>query len=379
MDLAHDLDLIRKRLKIGRAHITNTTDELLSTLNEFLVTADTLSVTFPQDQEFAQAVQQLFAETQRILPLKAVIGEHRETYAYISRLHKDIEKKFTVNPDALGTRNAPGMRRDAVDKVVAQQLILEGSAEVCEDFQRARNLNIISPSIREQYQAFMVFTRHLEAGDIDQALACQTLLPLPVQLLFQLHKAKFVRILRTRRVEEAVSYAKDHFEPFTELEKPEIERLMGALIFTGNLSESPYRDLAHPDFEARLFRDIAAEASKSIGLQQMSGLETVINAGVQAVPQLMQAVPLMQEKMWRTQLPVEMRLTPDLRFHSLFVCPVTKEVTGADNPPMLLPCGHAISRHALESLAKSSSRGKFKCPTCPVEAGVKDAMELVLT
>jgi len=379
MELTHDLDLIRKRLKIGRSHIAKTTDELISTLDDFLQAADQLSVNPTQDQEFSQSVLQLFTETQRILPLKAVLAEHRETYAYISRLHKDIELKFTVNPELLGTQKAQGLRRDLVDKMVAQQFVLEGTVEICEDFQQVRNLSIISPSLREQYQATMVFIRQLEAGDVDQALQWQTQVCLPVRLVFMLHKAKFVRILKNRNASEAVKYAKEHFEPFTDLEKPEIERLMGALIFTGNLSESPYRDLAHPDFESQLFRHIATEACRSIGLPLSSGLETVIAAGVQAMPQLLQAAPLLQDRLWRTQFPVEMKLSPDLRFHSLFVCPVTKEVTGADNPPMLLPCGHAISRHALESLAKSSARGKFKCPTCPVESGSKDAMQLVLS
>lgn len=379
MDLTRDLDLIRKRLKIGRAHIAKTTEELLSTLDDFIQTADSLSVNAKQDQEFSQSVQQLFAETQRILPLKAVLVEHRETYAYISRLNKDIEKKFTVNPEMLGSRNAPEFKRELVDRVVAQQFVLEGTVEICEDFQRARNLSIVSPSIREQYQATMTLIKHLETGDIDQALQWQPQVCLPVHLLFLLHKVKFVRILKSHNTSEAVKYAKEHFEPFTELEKPEIERLMGALIFAGNLSESPYRDLSLPDFESQLFRHISAEACRCIGLPLASSFETVVTAGIQAVPQLIQAVPLLQDQLWKTQFPVEMRLSPELHFHSLFVCPVTKEVTGTDNPPMLLPCGHVISRHALESLAKSSARGKLKCPTCPVESGSKDAMQLVLS
>ena len=44
MDLSHDLDHIRKRLKIGRAHIRQTTDELLETVDAFLKEAETLSV-----------------------------------------------------------------------------------------------------------------------------------------------------------------------------------------------------------------------------------------------------------------------------------------------------------------------------------------------
>jgi hypothetical protein len=47
------------------------------------------------------------------------------------------------------------------------------------------------------------------------------------------------------------------------------------------------------------------------------------------------------------QLPVEIELPSEFTFHTTFRCPVSKEATTADNPPMLLPCGHVISRRSL--------------------------------
>lgn len=43
------------------------------------------------------------------------------------------------------------------------------------------------------------------------------------------------------------------------------------------------------------------------------------------------------------ELPVATDLGKDFQFHSIFVCPVTKEINTPDNPPMLLNCGHVIS------------------------------------
>ena len=45
------------------------------------------------------------------------------------------------------------------------------------------------------------------------------------------------------------------------------------------------------------------------------------------------------------ELPVATDLGKDHQYHSIFVCPVTKEISTIDNPPMLLNCGHVISEY----------------------------------
>mmetsp|Transcript_28008 Transcript_28008/g.27681 ORF Transcript_28008/g.27681 Transcript_28008/m.27681 type:complete len:99 (+) Transcript_28008:851-1147(+) len=83
-------------------------------------------------------------------------------------------------------------------------------------------------------------------------------------------------------------------------------------------------------------------------------------------------------KIWTQPMPTELNLDPKLRFHSIFVCPVSREISTPENPPMLLPCGHMISKQSMERLLSSSSRGKFKCPTCPVEATDRDIRQVTI-
>lgn len=48
---------------------------------------------------------------------------------------------------------------------------------------------------------------------------------------------------------------------------------------------------------------------------------------------------------------IEIDLDPDHRYHSVFACPILRQQTSEDNPPMKLSCGHVISRDALNKLS----------------------------
>jgi hypothetical protein len=75
------------------------------------------------------------------------------------------------------------------------------------------------------------------------------------------------------------------------------------------------------------------------------------------------------------QLPVEVPLGREFVFHSIFACPVSREQSTPDNPPMILPCGHCMCRQSIAKIARSPSRA-FKCPYCPVEAMLHQCLEL---
>ncbi|WVN88866.1 uncharacterized protein L203_104080 [Cryptococcus depauperatus CBS 7841] len=76
-----------------------------------------------------------------------------------------------------------------------------------------------------------------------------------------------------------------------------------------------------------------------------------------------------------TDLPMEVSLPASRRYHSVFVCPVSKEQATESNPPKMLNCGHVIASESLERLMKGG-RPNVKCPYCPQETPPDAAQRL---
>lgn len=108
---------------------------------------------------------------------------------------------------------------------------------------------------------------------------------------------------------------------------------------------------------------------------------TSVYVGTTALPVIMKLYTIMSSKKaeWSAQdeLPVEIPLDEELRYHSVFACPVSKEQATDDNPPMMMPCGHVVCKESLARLSRSSrASSRFKCPYCPSESSVDQAVQV---
>lgn len=179
----------------------------------------------------------------------------------------------------------------------------------------------------------------------------------------------------------ALAYARQHFGRFQARHLREIQQLASAMVFAPNLPDSPY----HLTFASvsTAFTDVAASFTREfcslLGLSAESPLYLAVTAGALALPRLMKFMLATRSKgtEWTTtqELPFETPLPQSMLFHSIFVCPVSKEQTTEDNPPMVIPCGHMLARETLQKLCKGN---RFKCPYCPSEGLFKDARRVVL-
>jgi hypothetical protein len=111
-----------------------------------------------------------------------------------------------------------------------------------------------------------------------------------------------------------------------------------------------------------------------------SGFFLTLLAGLISMPQIVKSEAILKDKKDisnNKELPYEISLPNELKFHSIFICPVAKEISTIDNPPMLLTCGHVISKNSLNKMNKTvNSNSQIKCPTCPNSQSITDCIEL---
>lgn len=187
----------------------------------------------------------------------------------------------------------------------------------------------------------------------------------------------------------AIPYARNTFPTFPPRYAAQIRELVGALAYLPNLAESPYASLfasASSDTAADSTYLAAAQAFTSefcalLSLSSASPLLTTTTAGCIAIPTLQKfsQIQSLHKTSWTTsaELPVEVPLPPAFSFHSIFVCPVSKEQSTDENPPMMLNCGHVLCRGSLKQLGRGE-RERVKCPYCPVESTVGEASRVYL-
>ncbi|KAK3393841.1 CTLH/CRA C-terminal to lish motif domain-containing protein [Podospora didyma] len=178
----------------------------------------------------------------------------------------------------------------------------------------------------------------------------------------------------------AIRYAQKHFPRHQGRHLHEIQRLVNALAYASNLQASPYRALFETDDAfAEVSSSFTREFCSLLGLSAESPLYIAATAGALALPQLVKYTTATRSKNteWTTvnELAFETPLPKRMVYHSIFVCPVSKEQTTEDNPPMIIPCGHVLAKETLQKLCKGS---RFKCPYCPNEGQMKDARQIIL-
>lgn len=134
--------------------------------------------------------------------------------------------------------------------------------------------------------------------------------------------------------------------------------MMTLLIFKGNVQSCPYNEFSEDSLWLKVtnmfINDCCSILSKftlTLELPNESGFCLSTLAGMIAMPQILKAEQILRNKkeiINEKELPYEIHLPDQLKFHSLFICPVTKDISTLENPPMLLTCGHVVSQYKLE-------------------------------
>ncbi|XAR71430.1 hypothetical protein NMG60_11028682 [Bertholletia excelsa] len=374
-------DRVTKKQKLS----TSKSQEVIEQLDQEIEKA--LSKIRPVDDTMLQSdhkmiLTELKTKLNELAPLGQLEGTQKELNIALSKYPKHLEKSF--NPDISKAYRNVDFDAHTVNQIIATHLYRKGLFDVSDCFINEANemdTSIMRTPYIELYHILdATRVRNLEPA-LKWAAANHDLLNQSgSDLELKLHKLQFVEILQKRGREEALNYARAFLASFASNHMAEVQKLMACLLWAGKLENSPYSELLSPTLWEKLAEDLTRQFCNILGQSYESLLSVTVAAGVQALPTLLKLMNVMTGKKqeWQTmkQLPVPVDLDREFQFHSIFVCPVSREQASDENPPMRLTCGHVLCKQSIAKLSKNNSTRPFKCPYCPTEVEASKCRQL---
>ncbi|XP_075674472.1 protein RMD5 homolog [Castanea sativa] len=335
--------------------------------------------TSPVDQK--SILTDLKLKLNALVPLQQLEGSQKELNLNLSKYPKVLEKFF--NPDISKAYRNVDFDFHIVNQTVANHFYRQGLFDLGDSIlNEAGEPEAIA--IRSQFFEMHQILEAVRVGNLEPALkwACinrEKLKQNGSNIELKLHRLQFVEILRRGSLTDSLNYARAYLAPFATLHMEEIQKLMACLLFARRLDSSPYADMTSPTQWENLTEELTGQFCSLLEQSYESPLSVAIAAGVEGLPTLLKLANVMAAKKqeWQAmkQLPVPVDLGKEFQFHSIFVCPVSRDQASDENPPMLLPCLHVLCKQSIMKLSKSGTR-TFKCPYCPAEASVAQCKQL---
>ncbi|KAI6028355.1 CTLH/CRA C-terminal to lish motif domain-containing protein [Pisolithus orientalis] len=363
--------------------IEGSLDSLLQTLYQVKDKMETEPVTEDTLALIAQTVE---------AKKKEIDEKQKEIYNAIVRLGKTLDKTFTQPLPSYDPLFVADDAKASLDAIVAVHFLRTGQFSTAEMFIQESGVTI-DAEIRSKFEELHRILTALRMQDIGPALEwCsknrQFLQSKSSPLEFYLHRSQYIRLLLACKppdYQPALFYANTVLRNFYTEHTAEFRRLLACVMYLPKqkLEYSPYADLASSTVHTDLESLFATEYCASLGMSHQVPLRVVGDIGAGgALARIEKARTVMKEKKseWSQsdELPVrgliEITLAPEHRYHSIFACPVSKEQSTEQNPPMMMVCGHVITKDSLQKLSKNN--GRVKCPYCPAESVQTSALRI---
>ncbi|KAG4301988.1 hypothetical protein PCK1_001964 [Pneumocystis canis] len=319
-----------------------------------------------------------------------VTEAQKDVQIAIQRYGRILDKQFRADLSAVHVHEQFPGDSEQLHSAIGMYLIRQAAFDITQTFMKETQLDLPEHLLQAFKQLYCILNA-LRNENFEMAIEWtlskrEQLEQRGSNLEFDLHKLKFISIFirnSPKNHQIAINYARTHFPAFADRYLKEIKQLMCLFCYASNMSLFPYKQLYTPEY---LWTSIQASFNREycslIGFSPDSPLQTVSIAGSLAIPTLLKMSSIMKEKKteWTSQneLPVEIPLPSKYQFHSVFTCPISKEQTTESNPPLMIPCGHVISKNSIERLSKDNPTNKFKCPYCPRETTPQEAILLYL-
>uniref|UniRef100_A0AAV1TSG7 Uncharacterized protein n=1 Tax=Peronospora matthiolae TaxID=2874970 RepID=A0AAV1TSG7_9STRA len=335
-----------------------------------------------QDNEVEFIITNFIERAQHLKSEKHIASELKLMHALLSKYSKHIDKNLCTDIAKVCRTNE--IDQKLVCRFVAEYLYQDGQMKAADALCKEAELKLL-PTYRDCFVELHRILKAIQMRDVQPALDWarnnrKELRLMDVDIEFQLVRLKYVDILESSLdMMDAVSFAKKELASFHQTHAEEVGVLMSCMLYKGRLEESPYRNHFSDNRWKEIYDAVIRACCRLRRVPYRSYLETCLSAGIPALRSMRKLASVMDSKLadWDSmeELPVEIPIAKELRFHNVFSCPVSKEESTPENPPMLLKCGHVICRSCVNRFSFQKTR-RFKCPTCPVEQTESETREL---
>lgn len=373
-------DRVAKKQKLSTSRSQELIDQVGRELEQALTKIQAVpDPTIPIDQN--SIIMELRTKLNAINPQSQLETTQKELNISLSKYPRLLEKSFV--PDISKAYRNVDFDFHTVNQIILNHFYRQGLFDLGDCFINESN-EPEPTTLKTQFLEMYQILDAMKSRNLDPALHWvsanrEKLKQNDLNMEMKLHRLQFVEILQKGNRAEALNYARTYLAPFASIHMDEIQKLMACLLWAGRLESSPYAELMAPSHWEKIAVELAWQFCNLLGQSYESPLSVAIAAGVEGLPTLLKLANVMagkrQEWLMMKQLPVPVDLGREFQFHSVFVCPVSRDQGSEENPPMLMPCGHVLCKQSIMKLSKSSTR-TFKCPYCPHEATVAVCRQL---
>ncbi|XP_068338145.1 protein RMD5 homolog [Pyrus communis] len=329
------------------------------------------------------SLAELKVKLKDIAPLSQLESMQKELNLALSKYPKILEKSFI--PDISKAYRNIDFDTHTINEIIGSHFYRQGLFEVGDCFISETEESESVVAMKSQFLELFRIVEAMKHRNLEPALNwvvinSDKLKPNGSDILLKLHSLQFVEIVQKGNRDRALQYSKTCLAPFASNYMAEIQRLMGSLLWTGRLEYSPYSHLLSPAIWDKVTGELTRQFCNILGQSYKSPLSVTMGAGIQGLPPLLKFMNVMAGKRqeWQSmkQLPVPVELNHEFQFHSIFVCPVSKEQSTEENPPMLMSCGHVLCKQSITKMSKNGTKA-FKCPYCPSDVDSAQCRPLI--
>lgn len=341
-------------------------------------------------------ISTLIDEVDCILKKKEISLPLEEQRKTVVKCEKALQLLAKNNPIDFGSMQSLGDKQRILNEIIAEHFTREGRICIADTFIEESGVEV-SQELRENFLVLVSVVQAIDSGDLGPAIEWiykyQSLIDESKSYLdFHLYRARYIQIL-TRpiaygsdwkyNVMEAQEFAKKYLSKFVRTHYKNLQELACAMLYVPDIDSSPYASLAHPSLYSSVRSLFVKEFCRIHGYTPDPPLHVIARVGYVTLPYISKMSYVLRTRAVQDipkdrAIPLELPPLPNQKFHSVLSCPISKEPSSGDNPPIMLSCGHVICMNCVACLSKGATPYRFKCPYCPVESSNHDSLRLYI-